>query len=275
MIRIGDFSRLTRVTVKALRHYDTLGLFKPVFVDEESGYRYYAAAQLPDLHRVLALKDAGFSLDEIKILQEAPRISPEAVRKLLITKRAEIQQHVLEEQDRLDRITARLTQWEREEKMPDQEVIIKRVDPMLVAGVRGVIPSMAAVPTALPAMFDELYEHVNRYEHQYTGPWLDVWYDTEFKETDLDIEACAPLVKAVPESGRVKMHELPAVESMACLIHRGPFTGLSESFGVLIRWIDANGYRIDGPSREVYLEYSRAADPETYVTEIQFPVTKA
>jgi DNA-binding transcriptional MerR regulator len=66
MYKIGVFSKMNRITVKALRHYDEIGLFKPSHVDEITGYRYYSSSQLPQLHKILALKRIGFSLDEIQ-----------------------------------------------------------------------------------------------------------------------------------------------------------------------------------------------------------------
>jgi DNA-binding transcriptional MerR regulator len=68
MIRIGDFSRLSRVSIKALCFYDEIGLLAPVWVDRFTGYRFYEQSQLPRLHHILALKDLGFSLDEIRQL---------------------------------------------------------------------------------------------------------------------------------------------------------------------------------------------------------------
>jgi DNA-binding transcriptional MerR regulator len=112
MIRIGDFSRLSQVSIKALRYYDEMGLLKPAFVDEVSGYRYYTAAQLPRLNRLLALKDLGFTLEQIApLLDEA--ISTPGLRRLFESRQAELQLRVQEEQERLIRVEARLRQIEQ------------------------------------------------------------------------------------------------------------------------------------------------------------------
>ena len=76
------------------------------------------------------------------------------------------------------------------------------------------------------------------------------------------------------DSERVKVVELPAVETMASVIHRGPFSTLSQAYNALLQWIDANGYRINGSNRELNLEYERGGDQSKYVTELQFPVVK-
>src|SRR5215469_14376688 len=93
VIRIGDFSRLSRVSIKTLRYYDEVGLFKPIDVDRFTGYRYYSASQLPRLNRILALRDLGLSLEQIaQVLDEG--VSPEQLRGMLRLKRAELQQHI-------------------------------------------------------------------------------------------------------------------------------------------------------------------------------------
>jgi effector-binding domain-containing protein len=73
----------------------------------------------------------------------------------------------------------------------------------------------------------------------------------------------------------VKVHTLPGVETMACTIHHGPFTAIGQAHEAVGRWTETNGYRICGPNREVYLQYSRDGDPADYVTEIQYAVQKA
>jgi DNA-binding transcriptional MerR regulator len=65
VLKIGEFSALTQVSIKTLRYYDEVGLLNPVRIDPETGYRYYSASQLPRLHRILALKDLGFPLNRV------------------------------------------------------------------------------------------------------------------------------------------------------------------------------------------------------------------
>lgn len=113
MIKIGDFSKLSMVSIKTLRYYDEMGLLKPVNADQFTGYRYYSASQLPRLNRILALKDLGFSLEQIaQVLNEG--VSLEQLRGMLRLKRAELQQHISNEQERLTRIEARLNEMTME-----------------------------------------------------------------------------------------------------------------------------------------------------------------
>src|SRR5512146_1057873 len=117
LVRIGDFSRLGRVSVVTLRHYDDLGLLKPAHTDPESGYRYYAVEQLPRLHRILALKELGFSLEQIAQLLRA-EVSAEQMRGMLVQKRSEIERELLAQQARLASVEARLRHIEREGSGP-------------------------------------------------------------------------------------------------------------------------------------------------------------
>src|SRR5262245_57241285 len=140
MIRIGDFSKLSRVSVKALRYYDEMGLLKPVNVDRFSGYRYYEFDQLPHLYRILALKDLGFSLEEIGHLLESD-LSVEQMRGMLKLRQAEIRQRVEEETARLERVERWLSEIEQEDSMSKYDVVIKKIEPTKVASVRGVVPT--------------------------------------------------------------------------------------------------------------------------------------
>src|SRR5512147_2695308 len=131
MIRIGDFSKLSRVSIKALRFYDEMGLLKPVQVDRFTGYRYYEFDQLARLYRILALKDLGFSLEEIGRLLEGD-LSAEQMRGMLKLRQAEIRQRVAEETGRLERVELWLRQIEQESTMSNYDVVLKKIEALKV-----------------------------------------------------------------------------------------------------------------------------------------------
>lgn len=283
MIKIGDFSRISRVPVKTLRYYDEVGLLKPVEVDRFTGYRYYSLDQLSRLNRILALKDLGFSLEQIAQLLDE-NLPAAQIRGMLRLKQAEIQNRVQEEQERLARVEARLRQIEQEDAMSTNEIVIKKIAPQKVAAIRGVIPTYADQGR----LWNELDAYLARRKVNPIGPCLTVYYDTEFKERDVDVQVCEPIGGSLTGEGPVAIAELPGVEMMACALHRGDFHNIGETYDRLIRWIEANGYRIAGPNREVYLraiaspdtsvvypaEYL-TTDPANRLTEVQFPVEKA
>ena len=134
MFKIGDFSRLSLVSVKALRYYDELGLLKPARVDEFTGYRYYSASQLTRLNRLLAMKDMGMSLEQIALLLDK-ELTPDQIRGMLRLKQVELRQQLVEGQARLARIGAWLQAFEQEVTMPAYDVVLKKVAPLQVAWI--------------------------------------------------------------------------------------------------------------------------------------------
>lgn len=270
MFKIGEFSRFSQVSVKTLRYYDQIGLLKPAEVDDFTGYRYYSASQLPRINRILALKDLGLSLDQITQLLEED-MTPDQIRGILRLKQVEIQQQVQQEQARLARVEWRLKQIEQEETMPTQEVVLKKVPPIEVVSVRDIVPT-----TGISQLFGEVFTYLGQHRVNPAGPTMGIYYDEEFREEAVDIEAAVPVSGAVPSGKRVKCRELPAVEEVACIIHEGTFDTLAGTYGQLMAWIEANGYRMAGPIREVYVQWAEPdGDPSTNVTEIQLPVEKA
>lgn len=270
MLRIGEFSRLARVSVKALRLYDRLGLLKPAFTDELSGYRYYSGEQLPRLNAILALKDLGFSLEQVgKLLDEG--LSGVQIRAMLEMRREEAQRALESERERLARVEARLRRMDREGVvLGGYEVVLKKVEALKVASVRDTLPGYSGVGV----LFEELGGYA---ESHGTMPsaWISVWHDQEYRDEHVDGEAAFVTEDPGPGEGRVRAGYLPAVESMASTVHHGSFDTIGGAYAALLGWIEENGYGVAGPNREVYLRGGDKQDDPDYVTEIQFPVEKA
>ena len=271
MIKIGDFSKLSFVSVRTLRYYEEMGLLKPVEVDRFTGYRYYSVDQLPRLNRILALKDLGLSLEQItQLLGEG--VPPAQLRGMLRMKQAEIQQQVGEEQARLARVEARLRHIEQEGKMPTHDVVIKKVEPQLVAAIRQVIPAYKEVGQ----LYGQLFAHMGRHGGRPAGSPLAIYHDPEFRERDADVEVAVPLAAPLPGSEPVSVRELAGVEQAASMVYKGGYEGIGEAYNTLLAWVGANGYRIAGPVREVYLRGPESGpDSSSYVTDVQVPVEKA
>lgn len=274
MLKIGEFSRFSQVSVKALRFYDEIGLLRPIHIDETSGYRYYSASQLTRLNRILALKELGFTLEQIAPLLNAG-LTAEQMRELLLAKQAEIQRRVQEEQVLLARVEARLQVIEQEGKMSNYEVVIKRVEPMRVAAIREVVPAYSAIGKN----FGEVYRFLEANSVRPAGPCIAIWNETEYKEKDVDSTACCPIEANAQFTGsdRIRIEELPAVASMATVIHHGSYATLQQGYNALLNWIEANNYKVVGDNREVYLASpgDGSQTDESCVTEIQFAVEKA
>lgn len=274
-LKIGEFAKVGYVSVSALRYYDEVGLLKPAHVDRWTAYRFYDLDQIAMLHRILALKDLGLSLEQIMSLlgEELPA---EQIRGMLRLKRAELQEQAAEIQEKLARVEVRLAQIEMEGKMPEYDVIVKRVEPLKAAVLYDTMPNMDAANATFNRLFDEALAYVEKQGANIAGPPLDIWYaEPDQQMENVRVAVAIPIGNSIKSSDRVKVEELPGVEQMAAVVHRGSFATLSQAYGALFKWTDEHGYRIAGPNRELYLQYERNGDPNDYVTEIQFPVEKA
>jgi DNA-binding transcriptional MerR regulator len=281
MIRIGDFSRLARVSVVTLRHYDDLGLLTPARVDPETGYRYYTPDQLPRLNRILALKELGFSLEQVARLLSA-ELPAAQIRGMLVLQRAQLEQQVREQRARLAAVEARLQHIEREGAPLAYDVVVRPVEPQLVASIRRRVPG----PEAIERLFEEVEAYAARHHVRAPHPPLTLFHDAEYREQDLDVEVAVPLSSRAPDCAPVGVHELPAVPHMACVVHAGSYATIGQAFDDLLGWVGTQGYHAAGSHREVYLRFGagglKLALPEAYltdetdayVTELQVPVER-
>lgn len=272
MFKIGDFSKLSRVPVKTLRYYDEIGLLKPVGVDRFTRYRYYSVEQLPVLYRILGLKELGFSLEQIARLLEG-ELSPEQLRRMLEKRCMEVEQGINQQRAQLQRLETRLKEIEQEGKMPDYEVILKRVESQWVASVRGVIPSYDESGPVFEQLFNELFAYVSSREVRSLGCSLAVYHDKPNGGEVIEIEAAVELSQPIQGNNRVRVYCMPASDTVASLMHHGPFQSIGKAYQAILGWVQANDYRVVGPARERYLSFSRD-DPSKNITEIQIPVKK-
>ncbi len=272
MIKIGDFARLSQVTVPTLRHYDEVGLLKPISVDSVSGYRYYSVFQLPRLNRILALKDLGFTLLQIENVLNGG-LTPAELRGMLKLKHAEVEQHLAAEQVRLDRIAARLRQIEQEDRMSEFEVVLKTVSPLLVAACKVTIPTNDQAGDYLGRAYMEVFDHMKSHGAKGIGPCLAVWHQApEIVENEV-AEAAVPVDHPIPDTKNVKVYALPSIQA-ASAVHHGAFENFTQLHTVLHQWVEANQYQIVGPYREIYIEHN-PQDLNNSVTEVQYPVAKS
>ena len=267
MFRIGDFSKLARLSVKALRFYDEVGLLKPTYVDRDTGYRYYSATLLPRLNRILALKELGLSLVEIVHLLEGD-LPVDRVRESLQNRRAELTRRIERERAQLAEVDAWLAQIEQAGRVPEYEVAVKQVAPRLVASVRDTLSSYADADD----LFDELYSSFKQ-----RGAPLGrgaIWHTCAGRRRSIDCEAI--LFRRVPQppARRAQVYELPG-GAVACVIHQGSDETCERAYVAARSWIESRGYAVAGPSREVYWQGDVAQDDDSGVTEIQYPIINA
>jgi DNA-binding transcriptional MerR regulator len=268
-LKIGEFARVGQVSIATLRHYDQCGLLKPNALDPDTGYRYYSLDQLARLNRILALKDLGFPLEQIARLLEED-LSLDQLRGMFTLKQAQ-SQHVIDiEQARLTRIAARLRQIEQEGIMPAYEVLLKQVDPLLVASVRSIIPmgdDLGQHYGTIVAYLDQ--QHV---QHSHLAILLlhsrYEWYDDRMA---IDVETAVLLPTALPGNEQINARTLPG-GLMASTVHIGDDLSIGQAYAALYRWVKDNRYQVIDPPRLLRLQRSGYIDPNQYVTEVQLPV---
>lgn len=268
MIKIGDFARIGQVSIKALRHYDALGLLRPLHIHPESGYRFYDLTQLSDLARILALKDCGFSLDEIAQILRAHNAD-----EITVMLRARVQaqrQLIATEKARLQRITARLDQLTAAQSDDTQrDVVLKRSEAQHLLGMRRRVVGQRAIgPFA-----DVVVRRLMAEELGPTSPLVHLYFDVDPDTDEYDLFVGATVNGSPRDEAAWTRECLPAGELLASVIYRGDYPQIGAAFAALGRWMLASGYQSIGPCREIYLRSPGDTDnPTEYVTEIQYPV---
>lgn len=278
MLKIGEFSRLSKVTVKTLHHYDQIGLLKPAEIDKFTEYRYYTLDQLPRIHSIMALKELGLSLEQISnLLNDA--LSPDEIRGMYRLKQAEAEQRLREEQARLAQIDFRLRQIEGEGMLQTLDIAIKRIEPVSVMGIRRGFENDAEAAEAALAFEEAIRTGQIKWNG---GAPVTIYYEQEFRGDYTDGEYTVPvnLPHATSVSherwGTVSLRELPVIEAAATYLHRGDYDTLNEKYLFLQRWAVENGYKLGEAWRFVYHRGPmHGAAPDDYLTELQHPVERA
>ncbi|MFI5645062.1 MerR family transcriptional regulator [Kitasatospora sp. NPDC051705] len=274
MLNIGDFASHGRVSVRMLRHYDAIGLLRPARVDPVTGYRSYEASQLARLNRLIALKELGFTLQQVRAVLDE-QVDPVELRGMLRLRRAQLAEAIAADGQRLARVEARLRTIESEGTMSTHDVVVKRVPPVRVAELTGVAAGYEPeqIGPVIGPLFAELCRRLAAAGITGTGPSVARYEDVPDGDGAVLIRVAVPVGPSV-EPGRsdVAVLDLPPIEEAATLVHRGPMDDAVGAFQELARFIEANGYRSAGYARELYLECPD--DPAQWVTEFQEPVVR-
>jgi DNA-binding transcriptional MerR regulator/effector-binding domain-containing protein len=271
MFSIGEFARHGRVSVRMLRHYDAVGLLRPAFVDAASGYRFYKAGQLAQLNRIIALKDLGFSLQQVQVVLDE-RVSAAELRGMLRLRRAEIHAQIETESARLARVEARLLTIEEEGRVPADGVVIKRLAPMRVGELTGTATGYepGAITPVIRPLYSDLWCRLACAGVSTAGPAVAYYEDAADGDGAVVVHASVPVADEAAGGQDFSVVDLPEVEKAAAIIHQGSMDDVLSTGQSLARWIDANGYQSVGYAREITLEWS--PDPDEWVTELQQPI---
>lgn len=273
MYSIGEYARIAQVSKRLLRYYDEIGLFQPVKIDRASGHRFYSASQLSELNRILALKDLGLSLNQIQSFVRDD-ISPSEIQGMLSLKKAELEQQVLGELQRIRTIESRLKQIQDRDSLV-KDVIVKEVPQQRLIGLRKILPTndagealFGSVMHALPGENSSIY-----------GAMTIVVHGDGITSDRTDVEVGRLLHKAnhapltTYDGLTLDKRSLPSA-TMATLIPPTDCCAKLLGHNAIGEWVEANHYAFAGPVRLVFLELPKYPGDSNYVAEIQFPVRK-
>lgn len=272
MFNIGDFARHGRVSVRMLRHYDAIGLLPPARVDLYSGYRSYEAGQLAQLNRIIALKDLGFTLEQVRAMMDE-QVSVEQLRGMLTLRRAELEAALAADAQRLNQVEARLRTIESEGTMPTNDVAVKSLPATRVAELTSTAASFRPedIGPVIQPLCAELGRRLQGATVVPTGRLTCYYEKSPHGDDQVVVHAAVPVSAATGDTNGLTITDLPGADSAATIVHRGSMDNVMSSWQALANWIDTNGYRSAGYPRELYLECPD--DPDNWVTELQEPIT--
>ncbi len=271
MYTIGEFARMAQVSRRQLRHWDEIGLLRPIRVLEDTGYRYYSASQLTALNRIVALKELGLSLDQIRRFIEDD-VSLDEMQGMLLLRKAEIEQQVLAELSRVRAIESRLKQI-RESGQHVRDVVVKHIPEQMYIGMRSIVPDWESTMKVWEQVTPLLLGPPN----DVYGDFLGILHADGVATDYFDMEAGRILHATshprlmTPDGQPLTVRQLPASE-MATFVHKGPAYEAHIGFGAVGEWAEMNHYILAGPMRGIILQPISFEDSDNIVVEMQFPI---
>lgn len=272
MIQIGEFSKMAQVTVKTLRHYDKQSLLKPLHIDVMTGYRYYSTEQVYLLHRIIHLKQSGFSLKDIKLMLSGAGEEP-----FLENQKNRLKEEIKIFQEKLQHLEYYIKTKENPMKYT---AVLGQTPECRVYSKRFTAPDFDSYFKILPAIGEEVAAAYPNIKCSASAYCFIAYHDKEFKDVNVDVEYCEAIEnpEVIKEWGKtikgITFKKLPSVPAVS-VMHKGPYEGLIEAWSFILRWLEENGYEAVEAGRERYIDGCwNKENPEDWLTELQVPVRK-
>ncbi len=274
MFRIGQLASIYKISGKTLRYYDELGLLRPRYVDETTGYRYYTPDQIPVLNEIFLLKEMGLSLKEITyLLKEEVDKDHTLLKGVLELKQLELDRQIQELSAKKQTIELLKKKLENNGgiKLSSFQVGIKSIPEMRVASLKASINAYSTQEK----LWAELLDHLNKCKIRTGNERYTIYYDSIYKDDEIHVEILKRVLAPFPETERIKCKVQKAYEKAAFLLHTGEHESVMDSYEAILTWIEENGYEIIGNIREEFhMDDYMTDNPKEFVTEIQIPVKK-
>jgi DNA-binding transcriptional MerR regulator len=270
MLKIGEFSRLSQISIKALHIYDELGLLRPEHIDQFTGYRYYSLQQLARAHRIMALKGMGLSLEQIDVILNQ-ELNLDALRGMFRLKQAELEQRVREEQQRLAMVEFHLKMIEVEDNMPELNVIVKEIPAFAALYLR-----FRPVEHQIPTLGEEINQLISGGKIKHTGQYIGAVYGEKINPDDYEFAFIVPVSDEQAGNVELSTHdklvltEMPSALAATIVVNGHGEPELDEKRVLLERWAVENGYRLCHEYRAIHHKGAMHHVPQwEWVTELQ------
>ena len=270
MFRIGEFSKLTQVSIRMLRYYDEVGLLTPAKVDKWTGHRLYSVEQIPRLNKILYLRDSGLNVGEITL---ALTMDEQSLLTQLNKKRIEIENAIRAEQEKLRKIELAKNAIQDGKGELHYNISIKSIPAYHVLSLRRVVPTYYSEGD----LWQELSTFAAAQKVEISGNTFSIYHDTEFRETGVDIELCAPVKKIGKDQAPFCFRITEPVLYMACTMVYGDFSNIKGAYLAFAEWLQENSeYKMSDPMRQiVHRGPWNEGDPNKYLIELQIPLERA
>jgi len=269
MLKIGEFSSLSRISIRMLRYYDENNLLKPAYIDKFTGYRYYHESQLTLAGRINALRDMGFGVTTMGGILNGDVI---VLEKALLLRRSELEEQKRMVYEQLSRLDNALRQIGRDENTVKYEVSCKTLPELYVASVRGILLSYYEEGRLWHTMMKETaHMDMQMDDPRYA---MGVYHDREHRERDVDVEIQLAVKGHYEDTEHVKFKTIPSV-FIASAVYTGSYEQVGEVNAAVATWVRDNGYEFNGLAFCIYhVSPNDTRNPDELVTEVCFPVRK-
>lgn len=272
MLKIGEFSKLTKVSVRMLHYYDDVGLLKPMKTDTITGYRLYSVSQVPILQKIIMLRDFNFQVPEIE--DALKNWSDDVLTARLNLKIKEKQNTILQEQKQIENIELAIESIKKQQLDIHYNIIVKKIPAKTVLSLRKIIPDYNHEGVLWKEIFQYARKnHIDIIKQNDNN--IAIYHDNDHKDTEVDVEVCV-LVKNIQNSTEpFQFKQLNKVDTMACMMVRGKYSNLATAYHSFMYWLDENPqYEMSGLTRQIcHRDHTNEENEEDYLTEIQIPVT--
>lgn len=271
MFKIGEFSKLTQVSIRMLRYYDEIGILKPANVDLFTGYRMYSAEQISLLQKIILLRDTKFSTSEIKEIilddKELNIVNELQKKKMQINKEIEI------EKQRIEKINNAINEITKKNFKIHCNISFKKVDNILILSTRDIIPTYFHEGDLWNRLCDFIKkENISIKQGMYNN--MAMYHDIEHKDENVDVEVGIIVDKLGENKGKFIYREVEKVEKMAYAMVYGPYENLAKAYEMLAYYLESHNEQMtESPSRQIsHIGADDTKNPEEYITEIQIPL---